>query len=125
MTVFVKNGYRAGFRHRAKDFYRLTGLLLVTFVATLFLYSPAVHAEEEEFVGTVTNSDGVTIQYVAVDILGPRKIFTRTNSNGRFKVVLVKGRYTIRLRYKKTTTDFSIRIGGDTGIVSRTFVLDP
>lgn len=123
MTVFVKNGYRAGFRHRAKDFYRLTGLLLVTFVATLFLYSPAAHAEK--FVGTVTNSDGKAIQYVAVDILGPRKIFTRTNSNGEFKVDLVKGRYTIRLRYKKSTTDFSIRIGGDTGIVSRTFELDP
>lgn len=123
MTVFVKNGYRAGFRHRAEYFYRLVGFLLVTFVATLLLYSPAAHAEE--FIGTVTNSDGETIQYVAVDILGPRKIFTRTNSNGRFKVDLVKGRYTIRLRYKKSTTDFSIRIGGDTGIVSRTFMLDP
>jgi hypothetical protein len=123
MLVFVKNSYRAGFRHRAADFYRLVGILFVTFVATLLLYSPAAHAEE--FVGTVTNSTGKAIQYVAVDILGPRKIFTRTNSNGRFKVDLIKGRYTIRLRYKKSTTDFSIRIGGDTGIVSRTFVLDP
>lgn len=123
MTVFVKNSYRASFRHRAEDFYRLVGILFVTLVVTLLLYSPAAHAEE--FVGTVTNSDGEAIQYVAVDILGPRKIFTRTNSNGRFKVDLVQGRYTIRLRYKKSTTDFSIRIGGDTGIVSRTFVLDP
>ncbi len=81
-------------------------------------------ASATEFTGTVTNKQGEAIQYVAVDILGPRKIFTRSDSNGQFDVDLVDGRYTVRLRYKKKTTDYSIRIGGDSGISSRTFVLD-
>lgn len=122
MTILVKNRFLATSWHRAEGLYRLAGLLFITLVAILLLYSPVANAEP--FVGTVTNSAGEPIQYVAVDILGPRKIFTRTDDEGRFEVDLVNGRYTVRLRYKRSTTDFSIRIGGESGIVRRTFVLE-
>ena len=121
--MFVKDGYLECFMHRAEGLFRLVGILFCALAASLVLYIP--DAVAEAFVGTVTNSAGEPMQYVAVDILGPRKIFTRTDSDGRFEVDLVNGRYTVRLRYKRSTTDFSIRIGGESGILSRTFVLEP
>ena len=77
-----------------------------------------------DFTGTVTNEKGEAIQSVAIDILGPRKIFTRSDNDGRFSVDLVNGSYTIRLRYQNKSTDYSVKIGGKSGISSRTFVLD-
>jgi hypothetical protein len=109
--------------HRIGDNPKGLGALLF-FVIGSFLCANSPEASEAEFVGTVTNTAGEAIQYVAVDILGPRKIFTRTDSDGRFKVDLIDGRYTVRLRYKKSTTDFSIRVGGDSGVSSRTFILE-
>ena len=48
--------------------------------------------------GVVVGSNNTPKPSVAVDILGPTRVFTETNEEGRFSVEVVAGRYTVRVR---------------------------
>ena len=100
----------------------LANTLLIVALILVSLGSESVSAKD--FTGTVVNSNGDGISYVLVDVLGPRKILTRTDKDGQFKVDLVSGRYTIRLRYNGRRKEFPIEVGDNQNSQTQTFKLN-
>jgi len=107
-------------RSRQPSFLINTLLIVALILITLGSNS----ASANDFTGTVANSNGDGIQYVSVDVLGPRKIFTRTDKDGKFKVSLIRGKYTIRLRYKGRRKEFPIEISADQDAQTQSFTLN-
>ena len=96
-------------------------ILIVTLILAL-LISNSVSAIE--FVGTVKNTNDIKIPNVLVDVIGPTSIATRTNKDGQFKVDLVSGTYTIRLRYNGRRKNFPTDVSNDQNIQTKTFKLN-
>jgi len=112
-SYFVQRSHQPGL---------LANIVLIVALILISLGSESVSAKE--FTGTVANSKGEGISYVLVDVLGPRKILTRTDKDGRFKVNLVSGRYTIRLRYNGRRKEFPIEVGDDQESQTKMFKLN-
>ena len=112
----------SGIVHRSHTVRLLRNILLIVAVILISLGSESVSAKE--FTGTVANNDGAGIPFVLVDILGPGSIATRTNNDGQFKVDLLNGRYTVRLRYNGRRREFPIEVSDDQHPQSQTFETD-
>jgi len=68
--------------------------------ALVLLLSAAAHSQTGQlnFTGTVVGRNGVAKPNVAVDILGPTRVYTETDISGRFAVRLRPGSYVMRVR---------------------------
>jgi hypothetical protein len=74
--------------------------------------------------GTVTGADQQPRRRVLVDVLGPRRVFTRTDDDGRFSVQLPVGVYTIRVRDGSRRQEFPLDVtAGQGGSISRVFTV--
>jgi hypothetical protein len=96
-------------------------IVIATLILTL-LGSNSVSAIE--FTGTVENKNDEKIPHVLVDVIGPTSIATRTDKNGQFKVDLVSGTYTIRLRYNGRRKNFPTDVSNDQNLQTKTFKLN-
>jgi carboxypeptidase family protein len=69
--------------------------------ALAMLLSAAVvypQTEQLSFTGTVVGRNGAAKPNVAVDVLGPTRVYTETDASGHFTVRLRPGSYVIRVR---------------------------
>jgi hypothetical protein len=66
-----------------------------------------------ELAATVLTSQGSPKSGVIVEVLGPTKIFTQTDSAGQFVVTLSRGNYVIRVRDNNLTSNFQQSVGDD------------
>jgi hypothetical protein len=73
------------------------------------LFSAVAHAQDS-LTGTVVSRDGKPKPNVPVDILGPTKVYTETDSSGAFTVRLRQGSYVIRVRDGDRRAEFSQQI---------------
>jgi len=66
-----------------------------------------------ELVATVLNGAGHARSGAIVEVLGPTKIVTQTDSSGKFVVKLSRGNYVIRVRDNNMTANFEQSVGDD------------
>ena len=68
--------------------------------AAILLASVSAAAQEPNATlhGKVTGQNGQARNGVAVDVLGPIRVFTETSESGQFTVHLTAGTYVIRIR---------------------------
>jgi Carboxypeptidase regulatory-like domain len=66
-----------------------------------------------ELTGTVLTAQGNPKPGVLVEVLGPTKTFTQTDSSGRFHVSLPRGNYVIRVRDSNMTATFPQEVGDE------------
>jgi hypothetical protein len=92
-------------------------LTLVLLTASLL----AAPATAQQLSGTVVGANGTPRAGVVVDVMGPRKLVTRTDQAGEFAVDLPTGSYTVRMRVDGRRQEFRVRVGQADG--RRTFRL--
>ena len=85
---------------------------LIIASAVLTITMLATNAFAHEFTGTVEVGEE-KVPFVAVDILGPRNLFARTNENGEFTISLKTGSYVFRIRYNGRREHFKITVSED------------
>jgi sarcosine oxidase gamma subunit len=68
-------------------------------------------ANAGELTATVVDQNEQARSGVIVEVLGPTKIFTRTDSAGRFVVSLPPGNYVVRVRDNDVTSSFEQSVG--------------
>jgi len=84
----------------------LRGVLLLAAIAcTSFAMA---QAQGVMLKGVVIGSNNAPKPGVAVDILGPTRVFTETNQEGKFSVEVVAGRYTVRVRDGSRRMEFPV-----------------
>jgi len=91
-----------------------TRLRRVIAFSVLILLSPALayaQSDQASLTGTVVDKSGKSKPSVAIDILGPTKVYTETDGSGRFTVRLRPGSYVIRVREGDLRMEFPQRIG--------------
>lgn len=86
---------------RSKAWFMLAGFLAA-------LISSPTHAQELQ--GKVIGENGQPKPNVLVDILGPSKVFTQTDREGRFSAELMAGAYVVRIREGRRRMEFSRQI---------------
>jgi Carboxypeptidase regulatory-like domain len=77
-------------------------------VAAPVLLPPAIAQSRKpvKITGNVVNRDKKPKPFVAVDVLGPSRVFTETNNSGQFTVSVRPGNYVIRVREGKRRMEF-------------------
>lgn len=66
--------------------------------------------------GVVVGSNNAPKPGVAVDILGPTRVFTETNLEGRFSALVVEGRYTVRVRDGSRRMEFPVVVPSESEV---------
>ena len=66
------------------------------FLVLCLLCATVAHAAD--LAGVVTSKSGTPKVGVVVDVLGPSKVYTQTDTSGSFLVHLMPGAYTVRVR---------------------------
>lgn len=66
--------------------------------------------------GVVLGSNNVPKPGVAVDILGPTRVFTETNREGSFSARVVAGRYTVRVRDGSRRMEFPVVVSTESEV---------
>ena len=112
-------GIRRSLSRVSKTFGRRRGLTAVSGLlgraslgagAIVFFISATAHADRLS--GTILDARGNPKSFVLVDVLGPTKVFTQSDSNGRFSVEVNKGNYIIRIRDDRHQAEVEVRVDG-------------
>lgn len=83
---------------------------LVVVLSLLLAALPVFAQAQGQLAGTVVGKDGRPKPNVPVDVLGPSKVYTETDSSGRFSVNLLPGRYVVRVRDGARRIEFAQEI---------------
>ena len=92
---------------------------LTAIVAALPVALLAAAASADELKGTVLDAMGRPKSSVLIDVLGPTKVFTETDSDGHFSVEVSTGRYIIRIRDDRRRAEVEVLVEGDTARIFR------
>lgn len=86
---------------------------VIAFSVLILLSTALAYAQSDQasLTGTVVDKSGKSKPSVAIDILGPTKVYTETDGSGRFTVRLRPGSYVIRVREGDLRMEFPQRIG--------------
>lgn len=81
-------------------------------VAAMMAASVAATAQEVDATlnGTVIGADGQPKIGVAVDVMGPVRIFTETSATGEFSVGVRKGTYVVRIREGSRRMEIDVQV---------------
>lgn len=71
----------------------------------------AAPAAAQQLSGVVVNARGEIRPGAVVEVVGPRKLVTRTDARGEFSVQLPKGTYAVRVRVDGRRQEFQVVIG--------------
>jgi hypothetical protein len=93
--------------------YRTRLRWLIAFSVLILLSAALAHGQSDQasLTGVVMDKGGKPKPSVAIDILGPTKVYTETDGSGRFTVRLRPGSYVIRVREGDLRMEFPRRIG--------------
>lgn len=75
----------------------------------------AAPAAAQQLSGVVKGAKGEIRPGAAVDVMGPRKLVTHTDEEGKFTVDLPTGSYTVRVRVDGRRQEFRVVIGENDG----------
>lgn len=85
---------------------------LSVLILALLLISPTAHAQDSRVEVTVEikGADGSPKSQVAVDVLGPARVFAETNAQGVLEVSLPPGSYVFRVRERGRRMKFERQV---------------
>jgi hypothetical protein len=84
--------------------FKLAIIILFIFFLTI------LHAEAIEFTGTVIGKNNMYKKYVRVKIGGEEEKTTFTDENGKFKVNIKEGAYTITIKERNRSMMFDVKV---------------